>query len=218
MMTVWHRPPSSAPAVGAAEGGAGLLPPPPYPAATASAVPMTTTTTHPQPNTIFKAAAMAGRDFNHHQKKASSSSGIYGDMKASSGPTMAGKGAGTNQRPTVPSKSLATEAADQHWARIRADVIAHVGVASKTGKKPGGDGEADGGADAHAAAPLPTAVLDKDVLRGITMRPSGKWQAQIYFLGKSRYIGVFHTREEAALAYELVRGSVKPGPGAASAT
>ena len=37
------------------------------------------------------------------------------------------------------------------------------------------------------------------------MRPSGKWQAQLYFAGKSRYIGVFDSREKAALAYEIAR-------------
>ena len=42
-------------------------------------------------------------------------------------------------------------------------------------------------------------------LRGVTMRPSGKWQAQYYFAGKSQYIGVFDSREKAALAYEIAR-------------
>lgn len=41
------------------------------------------------------------------------------------------------------------------------------------------------------------------------MRPSGKWQAQLYFAGKSRYIGVFDTREKAALAYEIAREKLK---------
>jgi len=47
------------------------------------------------------------------------------------------------------------------------------------------------------------------VTRGVTMRPSGKWQAQFYFAGKSRYIGVFDSREKAALAYEIVRERLK---------
>jgi hypothetical protein len=38
--------------------------------------------------------------------------------------------------------------------------------------------------------------------RGVTMRPSGKWQAQIYFCGKSRYLGVFATAPAAAVAFE----------------
>jgi hypothetical protein len=49
------------------------------------------------------------------------------------------------------------------------------------------------------------ASLAAAVLRGVTMRPSGKWQAQLYFAGKSRYIGVFDSREKAALAYEIAR-------------
>lgn len=46
-------------------------------------------------------------------------------------------------------------------------------------------------------------------LRGVTMRPSGKWQAQFYFAGKSQYIGVFDSREKAALAYEIAREHLK---------
>ena len=40
--------------------------------------------------------------------------------------------------------------------------------------------------------------------RGVTIRPSGKWQAQFYFDGQSRYIGVFDGSYPAALAYECV--------------
>jgi len=40
--------------------------------------------------------------------------------------------------------------------------------------------------------------------RGVTVRPSGKWQAQFYFDGQSRYIGVFDGSHQAALAYECV--------------
>jgi hypothetical protein len=36
-------------------------------------------------------------------------------------------------------------------------------------------------------------------------------QAQLYFAGKSRYIGVFDTREKAALAYEIAREKLKSG-------
>ena len=50
---------------------------------------------------------------------------------------------------------------------------------------------------------------DMGLLRGVTMRPSGKWQAQLYFCGKSRYIGVFESREKAALAYEIAREQLK---------
>lgn len=34
-------------------------------------------------------------------------------------------------------------------------------------------------------------------------------QAQLYYNGKSRYIGVFDTREKAALAYEIAREKLK---------
>ncbi len=62
---------------------------------------------------------------------------------------------------------------------------------------------ASGGKNDKAAA------LAAAILRGVTMRPSGKWQAQLYFAGKSRYIGVFDTREKAALAYEIARERLK---------
>jgi hypothetical protein len=42
-------------------------------------------------------------------------------------------------------------------------------------------------------------------IRGVTQRPSGKWQAQLYYAGKSRYIGVFDSREKANLGYEIAR-------------
>jgi len=60
-----------------------------------------------------------------------------------------------------------------------------------------------GGKNSNAAA------LAAAILRGVTMRPSGKWQAQLYYAGKSRYIGVFDTREKAALAYEIAREKLK---------
>lgn len=62
---------------------------------------------------------------------------------------------------------------------------------------------ASGGKNNKAAA------LAAAIMRGVTMRPSGKWQAQLYFAGKSRYIGVFDTREKAALAYEIAREKLK---------
>jgi len=68
---------------------------------------------------------------------------------------------------------------------------------------------ASGGKNDKAAA------LAAAILRGVTMRPSGKWQAQLYFAGKSRYIGVFDTREKAALAYEIAREKLKSEKAAA---
>ena len=42
-------------------------------------------------------------------------------------------------------------------------------------------------------------------VRGVTMRPSGKWQVQYYYCGSSRYIGVFQSKEDALNAYEFTR-------------
>jgi hypothetical protein len=52
--------------------------------------------------------------------------------------------------------------------------------------------------------------FDADVSRGITIRPSNRWQAQIYFQGKSRYIGVFDSRQAAGHAFVLTRTLLKP--------
>ena len=54
-------------------------------------------------------------------------------------------------------------------------------------------------------------------LRGVTMRPSGKWQAQLYYAGKSRYIGVFDNKERASLAYEIAREVLKGDEGPSNA-
>ncbi|EJK44905.1 hypothetical protein THAOC_36522 [Thalassiosira oceanica] len=48
-------------------------------------------------------------------------------------------------------------------------------------------------------------------LRGVTQRPSGKWQAQVYYAGRSRYLGVFETREECLAGYKSAR-QVADGP------
>jgi len=37
------------------------------------------------------------------------------------------------------------------------------------------------------------------------MKPSGKWQAQVHFCGKSRYIGVYPTLQKALFVYDEVR-------------
>jgi hypothetical protein len=70
----------------------------------------------------------------------------------------------------------------------------------------------------HASEPnfrasnLANTITSANLPRGITLRPSGKWQAQLYFAGQSRYIGVFDSRERAVLAYEIVREKVKDEP------
>ena len=43
------------------------------------------------------------------------------------------------------------------------------------------------------------------------MRASGKWQAQLYYAGKSRYLGVFIRKEAAAMGYEVARELLKEG-------
>jgi len=48
-----------------------------------------------------------------------------------------------------------------------------------------------------------------DGLRGVTVRPSGNWQAQVYLGGRSFYIGIFDSREKAACAYEIARDLLK---------
>ncbi|KAG7349870.1 hypothetical protein IV203_012467 [Nitzschia inconspicua] len=50
---------------------------------------------------------------------------------------------------------------------------------------------------------------EEEDLRVVTQRPSGKWQAQIFFAGRSRYIGAFKTRKQAVLAYTMVRAQLK---------
>lgn len=89
--------------------------------------------------------------------------------------------------------------------------------ASTKGRGPGKKKRANGTDKKKSAAATSTvtgatgksndkaASLASAILRGVTMRPSGKWQAQLYFAGKSRYIGVFDSREKAALAYEIAR-------------
>jgi len=87
------------------------------------------------------------------------------------------------------------EAQNQKWKTIRAEVVAIVKEAQKS----------------REGGPNPTKTFDKDVLRGITVRPSGKFQAQLYYAGRSRYIGVFDSEYDAATAYEMVRSRLKDG-------
>lgn len=51
----------------------------------------------------------------------------------------------------------------------------------------------------------PISKSSPSIPRGITLRPSGKWQAQFYYKGQSRYAGVFDTVDEASIAYEVLR-------------
>lgn len=83
------------------------------------------------------------------------------------------------------------EAQNAKWKSIRAEVLAIFNGAKKLGIR------------------TETKTFDKEVLRGITVRPSGKFQAQLYFGGRSRYIGVFDSEYEAASAYEMIRSRLK---------
>ena len=85
------------------------------------------------------------------------------------------------------------QAENLKWKTIRSEVLATF-FASKKAK----------GDDSDAKK-----TFDKDVLRGITVRPSGKFQAQLYFGGRSRYIGVFNSEFDAASAYEMIRSRLK---------
>ncbi len=89
------------------------------------------------------------------------------------------------------------DAQNQKWKTIRAEVVALFDERKKNGDKDASE---------------PTKTFDKDVLRGITVRPSGKFQAQLYFGGRSRYIGVFDSEFEAASAYEMIRSRLKDDP------
>jgi hypothetical protein len=79
---------------------------------------------------------------------------------------------------------------DKKWKAVRKEVLDHI----KTGK-------------VDEAEPV---NMDTELLRGITQRPSGKYQAQMYFAGQSRYIGVFESKQKAAVAYEMIRKKIKP--------
>jgi hypothetical protein len=54
------------------------------------------------------------------------------------------------------------------------------------------------------------AISETDFIpRGVTMRKSGKWQSQVFFAGKSRYIGVFPSKRMAALASDIARKDLR---------
>jgi hypothetical protein len=53
--------------------------------------------------------------------------------------------------------------------------------------------------------------VDADISRGVTERPSGLWQAQVCFEGKSHYIGLFDSKGKADLAYEIACENLKLG-------
>ena len=108
-----------------------------------------------------------------------------------------------NGPPTA--KETERDAQNQKWKSIRTEVLA-IFTAAKNRKLEGkSNGEDDNSSKAKR-------TFDKDVLRGITVRPSGKYQAQLYFGGRSRYIGVFNSEYDAASAYEMIRSRLKNEP------
>lgn len=106
------------------------------------------------------------------------------------------EGGSLYQQEGAPSHEGSYTQADSKWVSVRDRAIVEV-------------------SDSLHDAPV---QIDDEILRGITMRPSGKWQAQLYFAGKSRYIGVFDSREEAALAFNLVRSRLRPPGSEAKST
>jgi hypothetical protein len=51
----------------------------------------------------------------------------------------------------------------------------------------------------------PIKTAEEVLPKGVTFRPSGKWQVQLFYAGQSRYLGMFPSKEAAAMAYELAR-------------
>ena len=56
------------------------------------------------------------------------------------------------------------------------------------------------------------------ICRGVSRRSTGMWQAQLYFSGQTRYIGVFEDEKNAALAYKIARSKLKKSKGSSSIT
>jgi hypothetical protein len=75
--------------------------------------------------------------------------------------------------------------------------VKEVGMKLSANGTAGGDGNHDNRANIQQQP--------EQVPRGVSQRQSGKWQAQLYFAGQMRYIGVFETKELAAMAHEYVR-------------
>lgn len=154
---------------------------------------------------------------NSQPSKASSSSSL---KKSKPSSTVNAKGGATNNKRSLPLTDAKTPAPSSAKKQRKtpsssAKKVKKVNSPSaeepqKTAASIQAINAANGGHNDKAAA------LAAAILRGVTMRPSGKWQAQLYFAGKSRYIGVFDTQEKAALAYEIAREKLKSGPQDAS--
>mmetsp|Transcript_7132 Transcript_7132/g.10397 ORF Transcript_7132/g.10397 Transcript_7132/m.10397 type:complete len:730 (+) Transcript_7132:76-2265(+) len=113
-----------------------------------------------------------------------------GSRAASKPATVATKGKPSKQR---------SNTAKQGWLKRKSDVF-------KKSKLDPRENEQIAAAIAAVNKSVQKAAGKEMTLpRGVTVRPSGKWQAQLYYAGKSRYIGVFESREDACYAYEVAR-------------
>lgn len=89
------------------------------------------------------------------------------------------------------------------------------GAAKNSGEEPASRFAAAGNnsvkSDVNSSCKRPASLVSK-ALRGITQRGSGKWQVQIYFAGKSRYIGVYKSKKSATIAFEKAREIAEQTP------
>lgn len=58
---------------------------------------------------------------------------------------------------------------------------------------------------ARAAALLAETQASQAIPKGVTVRPSGRWQSQVYYKGQSRYLGVYTDSSEAAMAWHVAK-------------
>jgi len=120
-------------------------------------------------------------------KSPTKSGGARAASKASTGAT---KGKTSKQR---------SNTAKQGWQKRKSDVF------KKSKLDPQENDKINAAIAAVKKSDRKVAGKEMTLPRGVTVRPSGKWQAQLYYAGKSRYIGVFESREDACYAYEVAR-------------
>jgi len=177
-------------------------PPPPRPSSSLYGAAQQLTSTNSTTTTATTTAATATKKRNKKNSEKAPNSATKRkslDITSASTPTATTVGssnssnkASKTKKSGSPKKKNKSPMPDKHERAQAATTIQNLNAAA-------------GGHNDKAAA------LAAAILRGVTMRPSGKWQAQLYFCGKSRYIGVFDTREKAALAYEIAREKLKTG-------
>lgn len=57
----------------------------------------------------------------------------------------------------------------------------------------------------RAMALLAETQSTTSIPKGVTVRPSGRWQSQVYYKGQSRYLGVYTDSCEAAMAWTVAK-------------